>query len=290
MPACLVRGSQMSARPVRIPILGETITLVARAGGQMAIDPDPHEWFSWTDPDENTTYLFDVTFLASNWECIFGAGCLGVHEEPTPERMEGCCSFGAHFGDKKDRRRVTPFIDRLSDSQWQFKGHAADMGGPIVKGEDGWTTRTVDGACIMLNRPGFPGGEGCALHIAAVSEGERPLDWKPEVCWQLPLRLEHSEDTLGHDTYTLREWKRRDWGDGGVEFHWWCTDDPLAFRGTVPVWQYAREEIIELVGAVAYGELSSYLLERGSENLIPHPVVRRGARVDSAATRAEGMT
>ena len=36
------------------------------------------------------------------------------------------------------------------------------------------TTRLVDGACIFLNRPGFAGGEGCALHLAAVEAGERP--------------------------------------------------------------------------------------------------------------------
>jgi hypothetical protein len=35
------------------------------------------------------------------------------------------------------------------------------------------------------------------------------------VCWQLPLRLEHKLDENEHATYVLREWKRRDWGEGG---------------------------------------------------------------------------
>jgi hypothetical protein len=250
----------------------------------MPVDPDPHEWFSWTAPDKDETFLFDVTFLTSNWKCIFGEGCLGVHDEPTPERNEGCCSFGAHFADKKDRRKVQPFIERLTPAQWQHHGTAAELGGAVVKGKEGWTTRLVDDACIMLNRPGFEGGEGCALHIGAVAAGERPLDWKPEVCWQLPLRLEHSEDTLGHDTYTLREWKRRDWGDGGADFHWWCTDDALAFVGSEPVWQYARDEIIELVGAVAYGALVEYLDGRGTATLLPHPAVRRGGTIGEATS------
>lgn len=241
----------------------------------MASEHDQHEWFSWTDPDEGATYLFDVTFLASSWRCIFGEGCLGVHDQPTPERNEGCCSFGAHFADGKDRKRVQRFIDRLTPEQWQLHPDAQEAGGPIWRDDGGdWTTRTLDGACIMLNRPGFAGGEGCALHVGAVDAGERPLDWKPEVCWQLPLRLEHSEDTLGHDTYTLREWKRRDWGDGGAGFHWWCTDDDLAFVGADPVWRSSKDEIIELVGALPYAALVEYLATRGSTPL-PHPAVRR---------------
>jgi GNAT superfamily N-acetyltransferase len=33
----------------------------------------------------------------------------------------------------------------------------------------------VAGACIFLNRPGFPGGAGCALHTLALREGREPL-------------------------------------------------------------------------------------------------------------------
>ena len=54
-------------------------------------------------------------------------------------------------------------------------------------------TRVVDGACIFLNRPGFAGGEGCALHIAALACDESPTEWKPSVCWQLPLRVDWQE-------------------------------------------------------------------------------------------------
>ncbi len=92
-------------------------------------------------------------------------------------------------------------------------------------------TRVVDGACIFLNRPDHPNGAGCAFHQAAVSRGESYLDWKPEVCWQVPMRLDYHRDDNDHLTYILREWKRRDWGEGGADFHWWCTEDPLAFVG-----------------------------------------------------------
>ena len=130
---------------------------------------------------------------------------------------------------------------RLRPDQMQFHAKATPGGflRPGEPGEDGapvTVTRLVDDACIFLNRPGFAGGAGCALHIGALEAGERPLDWKPNVCWQVPIRLEHATDENGHLTSRLREWKRRDWGEGGAEFHWWCTESPEAFVGAEPVY------------------------------------------------------
>lgn len=67
-------------------------------------DDDTHEWISFDLDGE--TYTFDVTWLTSNWKCIYGDGCLGIEEEAAPEKMFGCCSHGAHFADKDDRKRV----------------------------------------------------------------------------------------------------------------------------------------------------------------------------------------
>ncbi|MEZ5168875.1 MAG: hypothetical protein R2695_21210 [Acidimicrobiales bacterium] len=109
---------------------------------------------------------------------------------------------------------------------------------------------------------------------------ERPIDWKPQVCWQLPLRFDEWTDDNGEVTYLLREWKRHDWGEGGAEFAWWCTDDPLAFRGDRPVWRSLRDEIVELVGDEPYALLVDYLTARfdrgdGGTVFLPHPQVRR---------------
>lgn len=113
---------------------------------------------------------------------------------------------------------------------------------------------------------------GCAFHIAALEAGERPMDWKPDVCWQVPLRLdEHTEDD-GHVISHLREWKRRDWGEGGIDFHWWCTDDPAAFVGKDPVYQYLKDEIVELIGSKTYKTLVKLLEEKRSTPR-PHPQV-----------------
>jgi len=235
---------------------------------------DLHEWASF-DVD-GTTYLFDLTFLTSNWTCIFGQGCPGVLTGPAPELEQGCCSYGAHFTGKDDRKRVARLAATLQPHEWQFHDESAEAGGPIHKNDEGeWVTRLHDDACIFLNRPGFAGGPGCALHQAAVSRGERFMDWKPDVCWQLPLRLEQKVDENDHTTNVLREWKRRDWGEGGAEFHWWCTDDPAAFVGSRPVYEELHDEVVEMVGEVAFQTLVDHVGRRPTEQLLPHPALKK---------------
>ena len=166
----------------------------------------------------------------------------------------------------------------------------ARRGGFLRPGERGrrrrrsTVTRLVDDACIFLNRPGFAGGVGCALHIAALEAGERPLDWKPNVCWQVPLRLEHSTDENGHLTSRLREWKRRDWGEGGAEFHWWCTESPRRSSATEPVYESSRDEIVELVGQRIYDTLVAQL-ERPGWVPLPHPALREAVALAAVSRR-----
>jgi hypothetical protein len=225
---------------------------------------------------DGDTYLFDVTFLRSNWRCIFGEGCKGVLEEDAAELGHGCCSHGAHFADKNDRVRVRRLVEALRDDQWQLRREARRAGGAIHRNEAGeWVTRLHDGACILLNRPDFPRGAGCALHVAALDRGERPMDWKPEVCWQLPLRLTHHVDEVGHSQHTLREWKRRDWDEGGADFHWWCTEGPEAFVDAGTVLHTLRDEIVGLVGEPVYRQLVEELDRREQEGTpVPHPARR----------------
>lgn len=245
----------------------------------MSEPEDLHEWISFEDPDEHRTWVFDVTFLRSNYTCIYGCGCKGILDEPAPELEQGCCSFGAHMVDADDEANVAAHFERVAPQHMQFHRKATRKG-PIRDGDPDddeqptRVTRIVDDACIFLNRPGFDGGVGCALHIAAEAAGELPRDWKPQVCWQVPLRLEHSTDESGHVTSRLREWKRRDWGDGGDDFGWWCTEEPDAFVGAVPLYVSAKEDIVGLVGAANYRRLVE-LLERPGWIPLEHPVVRR---------------
>ena len=130
-----------------------------------------------------------------------------------------------------------------------------------------------------MNRPGFDGaGLGCAFHHLAAAEGTRHLDVMPEVCWQLPLRRIDETDDLGHVTSTVREWKRRDWGDGGHDFHWWCTDSDDAFVGAVPVYEELAGELATMVGEEVFAMIEAHLRERtrrqGTQVFLPHPATR----------------
>ena len=237
---------------------------------------DLHEWVSFEDPEEDRTWVFDITFLMSAWTCIYGRGCQGVLTGAAPELEQGCCSYGAHFIDEEDEATTLAYAERLTAEQWQHRDVAIRKGGATKRSKRGAiTTRLVDGACIFLNRPGFPGGSGCALHKAALEAQERPLDWKPDVCWQLPLRLEEHTGDHGHVTSTLREWKRRDWGEGGFEFHWWCTEDDLAFVDRRPVYETLEAEIVELVGQKAYDLFVEHVAGRPAGQYLPHPALRR---------------
>jgi hypothetical protein len=240
---------------------------------------DVREWVSFSDPEEDRTWMFDATFLRSSYHCIYGAGCQGVLDADATEMEQGCCSYGAHLVDEDDVANLVSHFVRLEPRHMQFYDEAVAEGflapaEPSENGERVTMTRLVDDACIFLNRPGSEQGAGCALHVAALEVGERPLDWKPNVCWQLPLRLEHSTDESGHVMSRLSDWKRRDWGEGGHEFHWWCTEAPEAYTAREPVYRSVRDEIVELVGAPIYEQLVE-VLERAPEPALPVPVKLR---------------
>ena len=78
-------------------------TPIARArGGSIDGQGPTREWVTFDDPkEEGRRWQIDVTFLLSSWECIFGCGCQGVLTEPAPELVQGCCSYGAHFSDRR---------------------------------------------------------------------------------------------------------------------------------------------------------------------------------------------
>lgn len=127
-------------------------------------------------------------------------------------------------------------------------------------------TRVVDGACVFLNRPGFEGGEGCALHIAAIEAGDPPTEWKLSVCWQLPLRIDWAlvdeADSDGAEIATVRRWSRADWGEHGQTMAWCCTersDGGEAYCGTDRVIDSLGTELTELAGETVYVELRSRL-------------------------------
>ena len=231
----------------------------------------PRAWVEFVDPaDENQVYRCDLTWLTSRWTCIYGSGCKGIYAD-RPD--DGCCTLGAHFSSKADERRVRTYVEQLTPETWQNYSEKW-----TEKDEDGERkTRTVDGGCIFLNRPGFAAGAGCALHGLALRNGQHPLETKPDVCWQLPIRrtfedVERPDGSTAEIT-TIGEYDRRGWGPGGHDFDWYCTGNTEAHVGADPVYVSNAPELIALMGQPAYDELAKHCEARLSaqHQVAPHP-------------------
>ncbi|NHN55336.1 hypothetical protein G9U51_06000 [Calidifontibacter sp. DB0510] len=217
----------------------------------------PRVWVEFDNPeDENERFRCDLTWLTSSWTCIFGAGCQGIYET-RPD--DGCCTLGAHFTGKQDLKLVRDVARELGPDEWQFYDEGHSKAGWTQKEDDATKTRVVEGACIFLNRPGFPAGAGCALHQHAMAEGKPPHTMKPDVCWQLPIRRTFRTVELADDTSYLEisigEYDRRGWGPGGHDLDWYCSGNPEAHVGREPVYVSNKPELVSLMGKKAYAEL-----------------------------------
>lgn len=241
----------------------------------------PREWIEFQDPADAEHWVrADLTWLCSRWTCIFARGC---HGTVAGQASTGCCNHGAYFSDKADERRVKAFAAQLTREDWDLfdVGHTKSGKLRIVeRAEDGEEkrskTRVVDGACIFANRDGFSGGIGCALHRMALRAGKNPLETKPEVCWQLPVRREQEWLDRPDGTRILRssiaEFDRRGWGEGGHDLDWYCTSSPEAHTGLVPMYESYGPELTALIGAAAYAELARVCGERLRLGLVAvHP-------------------
>lgn len=213
--------------------------------------------------DGDRTWNFDRSFLESNWTCIWNQGCVGIAAEPDSEAQLGCCSVGAEMLDEDEAMRIAALAATLDSTTAQFASEIAARGALRDAESDraSLATRVVDGACIFLNRPGFPGGEGCALHLAAVASGEPHIDWKPSICWQLPIKVERSE--ANGTEMLVRGWLRSDWGPEGESMAYCCTERDSAvanaFVGERPVIETLRSELEALLGSDLLDRLTAAL-------------------------------
>jgi hypothetical protein len=252
-----------------------------RRGDEVGLD-FAREWVEFADPeDAEQVFRCDLTWLLSGWQCIFGNGCRGIE----PGRSDdGCCSHGAFYSERADEKRVRAAARELTPKDWQY--HREGRRG-ITEVEDGHRrTRLVDGACIFLNRPGFRAGAGCALHALALRTGRHPLELKPDVCWQLPIRRTYDWVKRPDDTkvlqVTIGEYDRRGWGDGGHDLTWWCTSSPLAHGAARRVFESYEPELTELMGAAAYAELARICRDRVAQG---GPVARHPADIGAKPDR-----
>ena len=224
----------------------------------------PRAYVEFVNPDDESEVMrCDLTWLTSSYMCIFGQGCPGIYADAP---SVGCCTLGAHFADKLDEKRVGRYVEELDDDLWQHK----PKGRPVRKkdwieldadGERKTRTIVVDGeqACVFQNRPDFHRGAGCALHALALSRGQHPLETKPDVCWQLPIRRTfrdvERQDGTTYTEVTIGEYDRRGWGPGGHDLDWYCSGNTEAHVAPEPVYVTNEAELTELMGKAAYDEL-----------------------------------
>jgi hypothetical protein len=216
------------------------------------------------DPEEEivdgaVTWRFDVEFLRSSWTCIFGRGCLGIADVPAEHLGLGCCSLGAELDGEDEAHLVSAMAAMVPDHLFQHHAEASEGG--VFADEGRTATRVVDGACVFLNRPGFAGGSGCALHLAAIEVGDPPLEWKPSVCWQLPIKVDWEDGPDDTEVATVRRWQRGDWGDDGATMAWCCTEGERAYVGDRPVLESLADELEAVVGTSVFVELRRRLTD-----------------------------
>lgn len=223
----------------------------------------PRAFVEFVNPDDADEVLrCDLTWLTSSYTCIFGSGCKGIYAD-SPDT--GCCTLGAHFADEDDEVRVAGFVAQLTPELWQLHpgGKVKKKHWVEVDEDDERKTLAVevDGqrGCVFANRPGFAGGQGCALHALALAQGRNPLETKPDVCWQLPIRrtfrtVERQDGTSYTET-SIGEYDRRGWGPGGHDLDWYCSGNTEAHVAVEPLYVTNEPELVALMGRAAYDEL-----------------------------------
>jgi hypothetical protein len=226
----------------------------------------PRAFVEFVNPaDDSEVMRCDLTWLTSRYTCIFGQGCQGIYAD-SPET--GCCTLGAHFADKDDERRVATFVDQLDEELWQFKPTGKVRKRDWIDTDEDGERKTVvleyagQSACIFHNRSDFHLGAGCALHALAYVQGRNPLETKPDVCWQLPIRRTFRDvtrqDGSEYTEVTIGEYDRRGWGPGGHDLDWYCSGNTEAHVAAEALYITSAPELVALMGQAAYDELARH--------------------------------
>jgi hypothetical protein len=221
----------------------------------------PIEWLTFPAPDDDgRQFRVNVSFLLSNYRCIFGCGCPGILDGAENSDL-GCCAHGVEFTDDDDFQDVADAVAQLTEadadnlplirSEWYY---ATNRGVPFK-------TAIVGNACIFANREGGPTGKpGCAFHHLALRTGVHPSETKPEICWSVPLNFSDEEpvEPAGRETTIVSAFTAEAW-DGHIG--WWCIDTADAYSGTAPVYRTFEYELRRGMGDAGYERMVELLLE-----------------------------
>jgi len=233
--------------------------------------PGPVEWLTFPAPDDpDRQYRVNVSFLLSNYECIFGQGCPGSLNK-RPDADYGCCERGVTFIDEDDFAHVAEMVGQLTAEDCDNIDHIRDKGW-FLSSRSGkpYKTRKLGSLCIFGNRTGGAAGKsGCAFHHLAARQGKHHTETKPFICWSVPLNFssEDPEEPGGLETTIVSAFTADAWGgtdddeeaDGRGHMGWWCIDTPDAYRGARPVYLSMEHELRKGMGDAAYERMAELL-------------------------------
>lgn len=233
---------------------------------------DPTDWIEFNVPpkanEEARIVRANVSFLLSNWTCIFGQGCPSVLITGMDPDI-GCCQIGVHISDD-EYKRVKGFVEQLGPDDADNYEEIRKRWHRHDKDEDGYTRKTVvhHGACILANRPegraGKLGKTGCSLHHLAAKLGVHYAETKPDICWQIPLSYEESWDEDREIMLvTLSGTPGHSWGstysDEDKYPGYWCVETADAYVHSKPVYASNEYELRKLMGDAPYAVLVAQL-------------------------------
>lgn len=215
----------------------------------------PIEWIEIETPEE--TYHFDVSFMLSTYNCIFGRGCQGGWDAPADH---GCCNTSPWLEEDEDAEHLNEMAMRLTPEHFENYDYL-HKNGWLVKFAHERRARKRNGYCIFLNTGKTEGTPaGCSLHQESLRRGEDYRDGKPDICWMVPLRTEYNDFGMiitAWDRDGAGGWNadpKKDPSDG-----WWCMDSQVAYQDTKQrVFETFAPELIRVVGQEAYDKLAAY--------------------------------
>ncbi len=137
-----------------------------------AVPAEAHEWVSFEDPEEARTWVFDVTFLLSRWQCIFGRGCQGVLTGPAEELVAGLLLVRGPFHRRRRRGpgqggRQEPCGRRVAVRRLEDAAGASSAPSQTGLASPGWSTGRASsstgrafraGPAAPCTGPRWPGG------------------------------------------------------------------------------------------------------------------------------------
>ena len=158
-------------------------------------------------------------------------------------------------------------------------------------------SRRASSTTARTSPPNGQGGAGCALHALALRQGRHPLETKPDVCWQLPIRRTFRtvelQDGTSYTEVSITEYDRRGWGPGGHDLDWYCSGNTEAHNAPEPLYVGSEAELVELMGRAAYDELvthcEAHLASRSALAIHPADPGGPARRGDLSPLRRAGL-